>query len=325
MIDISGSVIERLGRAIMAQLSVITGDRSEGLAVVKLADGQTTPVVLSPNTYAIPIAISNSGARADEQMPVKVVHNPATVKEHLQVGNWTIVPGNGVQVRFRSNLGGARGNWKPGTQLKFNPEIPGLNPMALVVGSGFTGGTIGPVKQVVSYDDFPSSDISKATFQGRVQDMPALVLAWMSSSPVEGRVAGLTQGATRKGRGVRAYFENFALYTLCGDATSGETRRKIALEVTEAARSLLGDHKINIDGERLSGLGTGLEITTSNRLPKKEQALPMLTTLRVISVRKRVDARTYQEWNKTRYKAFQEATDDNVQDLVRDDFTDPMP
>lgn len=315
-VSIAGSVIERLGRAICAQLSVITGDRSVGHAIVRPTAGAVT---LPPNAYAIPI-----DGVAFEQQPVKVAHNPLTVREHMQGGEWTIAPG-GTLVTFKSNVGGARNNWRPGTELRFVPTIEGIEELAVVDSDGFTGGTIGPVQQVVVYDDFPSADISKATFQGRVDAMPALVLAWMSSTPVEGRTAGLSQGGTRKQRGVRAYFENFVLYTLAKEANSGETRRKVALQVTEAARSLLGDHKVNIDGEILSGMATGLEIIDSRRMPKKEQALPMMTTFRVISVRKRIDARAFNDWNWTRYKAFEQADEDNDEELVRNNAKDPMP
>jgi hypothetical protein len=322
--SLAGSVIERLGRAMCAQLSLLTGTRAEGVALVKATGA---PVALPQNTYAVPIT-----STANEQFPVKTMPNPATAEAHLQGGDWTVTAA-GLPVRFRANVGGAMGNWPAGTRLRFVPEVPGLEVEAIVQAPGFEGGVTGPVKQVVVYDDFPSADLAKAMFQGKVQGMPALVLAWVGSAPIEGRTAGISQGATRKARGVRAYFENFVLYTLCSDSTSGETRRKIALEITEAARAVLGDHKVNIDGERISGLGTGLEILSSARMPKKEQALPMLTNLRVVSVRRRVDVRTFEEWQWTRYKAFKEAVapdpDEgeagNAEELTHNDLTDPMP
>lgn len=298
---LTGSYIDRQGRAICSQLSLLMGDRATGKATLKAA---STDVVLPPNLYAIPII--NGVARP--RMPVKVKHNPATEQAHKQGGAWTVTAA-GTEVDFQTFIGGEHGNVPGGSELIFDPPIAGLDPDApiIVTEDAITGGTHGIVKDCVIYDDFPGTDQAKATFQGKLGAFPGLILAWMNSTPIEGRTLGIQQGATRKGRGIRAYFESWVLYVLASDATSGEARRASGLSIMEAARAALGDHHRNIDGEMLTNLGTGVEIVSAGRLPKVEQGRVFMINFRTVSVRKRVELREFNPWLTSRFRSFWQA------------------
>lgn len=289
------STVDRIGRAIRAQLASLTGDRAVGSARVRSLSGD---VLLPPNTYALPV----DGGQLREELPVKVRHNPTTVSEHLVGGDWTVGE-SGTEVTFIANSGGARCNFPAGTLLRFSPPVPGVEPVAEVV-EDFTGGTSGHVKQIVVFDDIANANEELALFQAKVSAVPALVLAWMQSTPVEGRTGGLSQGATRKGRGARAYYETFALYTITANAESHEARRNEGLRIMEAANALLTDRRVNDDGETLSALGTGVEILSSARLTRRESGVRFVTTLRVISILASSTARTFRPWATTQITSF---------------------
>jgi len=304
--------IDRLGRALMAQLSPLTGARAVGSARVVATGGS---VILPPNTYAIPVV---DGA-AHEELLVKVAFNPATESEHKLGGEWLVDPSaepDGTLVDFVANTGGAIYNFPAGSRLVFSPPVAGLEPSADVA-AAFVGGVEGQVKQVVVFDDIQTAAEEIALFQAKVRAVPALVLAWMQSAPVEGRSSGLSQGGSRKGRGVRAYFETWALYVIAADSTGEEARRRGALDIMEAARALLTDRKRSDDGELLSAMGTGIDILSSVRLkPRRESAARFLTTFRTVAMLEATDGRTFVPWELTRIESFVEASADNPEPLV---------
>lgn len=309
--------IEFLTRALMAQLTPLTGLRATGNARVV----STLPnVTLPANAYAVPIV----DGQTHEELLVKVAHNPATVREHLQNGEWTITPA-GETVTFQANNGGALWNMiKPGSRLLFRPEVPGIEPRAVVLDPGFADGTVGAVKQIVSFDELgPQRAID--IFKAKLGSFPALVLAWVSTQPVEGRTAGITQGATRKRRGVRAYFENFTLYVVTSHSESAEQRRREGLYLMQAARGVLTDRHRNDDGELLSVLGTGVEILSSVGAPRAEGSWVFLVTFRCVTTESRIDSRTFMPWERTRIRSFAEEEGTLVDEVVLHDFTELMP
>ncbi|MFZ5896815.1 MAG: hypothetical protein ACOY0T_37510 [Myxococcota bacterium] len=315
--------ITRLGRALRAQLSLLTGQRATGRARVRSTGAM---MALPPNTYAVPII----DGQAHEELLAKVAFNPRTELPHQQGGAWLIDPTAepaGTDITFVANNGGALFNFQPGTKLRFSPGAPGLEPIASVIGSGFSGGVEGPVKQVVVFDDIGGPAEEMALFQARVSGIPAIVLAWMQSAPVEGRTAGVAQGATRKSRSVRIYFETWALYVVTANASSGEARRSEGLRIIEAARTALSDRRRNDDGELLSSMGTGIEILTSARVsPRRESAATFMVTLRLARAEQARDPRSFQAWTRTNITSFAEAQPpQNADELVLHSPSDAMP
>lgn len=288
-----------MGRAFMSQLSVLMGARASGTAIVKAKQG-AGPQQLLPNTYCYAIVKGTAQLAA----PYKVAFNPATLEAHQQGGAW-LVPESGAEVSFTCALGGAQYNFPAPAELVFAPGPAEIEERCEVTAPGFSGGDAGPVKQIVVYDDFTSADQAKGVFEARLGAFPAIMLAWMNSTPIEGRTAGISQGATRKARGVRAYFENWTMYVIASTSKSGEHRRAEGLAIMEAARAVLGDHHRNVDGEMLSNMGTGVEIMTSTRLPKTESSRVFSTTMRAVSVRKRLELRgPWTPWDWTRIRSF---------------------
>ena len=305
--------IDRLGRALMAQLSSLTGSRAAGVARVRSAIGAA--IVLSPNTYAIPV-IDGS---AHEELLVKVAFNPATELEHKQGGEWTVDPTlepEGTLVSFVASMGGAIFSFPVGSRLVFLPHVPGLEPSAQVT-TEFAGGIEGRVKQIVVFDDIQSPAEELALFQAKVRAVPALVLAWMQSAPTEGRTAGLSQGGSRKGRAVRAYYETWALYVIAADSTGEEARRREALDIMETARELLTDRRRSDDGETLSAMGTGIEVLSSVRLrPRRESAARFLITFRTVVTLEGTNTRSFTPWQTSKIESFVEAGAGNPEPLV---------
>lgn len=317
-LDIANGDTRRLGNVLMAQLWPLTGRRATGQALV-FATG--ADVTLPKNSYAV--AVRN--AQAFEQQIAKVAANPETEEPHQKGGDWTVTQA-GTLVTFKSNVGGDMMNWPPGTILRLIPPVAGINPVCEVQKPGFSGGTIGIVKQVVQYDDMPNNDAAKAMLQAKLGAFPAIMVSWIQSTPVEGRTYGLSQGATRKGRDVRVYYENFAIYIIANSALSGEQRKAQGVNIMNAVQDLLGDYNRNFDGEYMSLMGTGVEMQDAKRLARVENSLIIFLTCRMISTKKRVEFRTFQPWNTTRYKSFQkEEPPNNPQELVTGDQLDPMP
>lgn len=298
-IDIADGDSRRLGDVILAQLWPLTGERAFGQALV-FATGPD--VKLPANSYAVPI-VKGQGF---DQKRVKVDWNPDTALAHQMGGDWTVTSA-GTLVTFKSNVGGSQMNFPSGSQLRFIPPVPGVNPVCVIQEPGFTGGTSGIVKSVTQFDDFPNTDAAQASLEGKLGAFPAIVLAWMRSTPVEGRTAGLAQGQTRKGRDVRFYFDNFAMYVIASNSQSGEQRRALALNIKDTVMDLLGDYNRNFDGEYMAFAGTGIEIIDVNRVPRTENTMIIMVTMRTISVRKRVEFRSFNKWREVQYKDFRPA------------------
>ncbi len=308
--DVASGETKLLCNALCAQLWPLTGNRATGTALVKATGAD---VIIPPNTYAFPVV----QREAEEQKILKVDFNPATRKHHQTGGEWTVTSA-GTLVTFKSNVGGLKMNIPAGSMLRFSPPIPGIDFDVEVQAPGFTGGTNGLVLDVVQYDDIDSPDKARAMLQGKIGNFPAIALAWIKSTPIEGRTAGLAQGATRKGRDVRVYFENLILYIVSNNSSSGELRRSIAMNLKDAVIDLLSDYKRNFDGEYLTSMGTGVEIQDSNRLPKIEQATTIAMTLRTIAVRHKGQFAKYSPWIRTLYRSYRAA------EMAEEEGQDPV-
>jgi hypothetical protein len=323
--DVSSGATRILGNALCAQLWPLTGNRSTGTAVVTATGAD---VVIPANSYGFPVL----DGEANQQMLLKVAHNPVTRGPHQTGGHWTVTSA-GTPIQFKSNVGGLKMNIAAGSLIRFSPPIPGLASDVVVQAPGFTGGTNGLVLDVRQYDDIGTPDQARAMLQGKLGNYPALVLAWLKSTPIEGRTAGVAQGSTRQGRDARAYFENFILYVISSNAGSGELRRAIALNLKDAVIDLLNDYKRNFDGEVLTAMGTGVEVLDSNRVPKIEQATTISMALRTIAVSTKTNRVSYSPWLRTRYRSYVAAEPAEVEgdppvhadDLELSDPIDPMP
>lgn len=286
------SQIERLGRALLSQLTTMTGERARLVARVTAT---TDPVLLKPNTYAYPIR-----GTGHDSILFKAEPNPATAQPFFQGGEWTIEPA-GTEVMFQAYAGGARFNLPAGTKLRLDPVPDGLEPDAVVTVAGSGGSSsLEHVQHLAFFDDLPN-EIEAALAQAKISAFPAIILAWLSTTPIEGRSAGIRQGASRKQRGVRINFENFALFAVSSKAWSLEERRRVGFKVLEEATGLLTDRKVNDDGEILASLGTGVDIQGRARYQRVEGSFVFLAQVRCTSTMSVVNLnQAFAPWKTTR-------------------------
>ncbi|WP_437759487.1 hypothetical protein [Sorangium sp. So ce1389] len=184
------------------------------------ATATSSPVVLPKNTYGV-------GILSGSMDPLTLLKTTADV---------TVTTG-GTSVPVRSVLGGQRVNLAPGTTIRWDPAIPGLQPEANVLAPGMTGGTkavgFGAVAQVRLYESTGVEDL----FKTGVGLFPALVLVWSGSDEDE-----------NVGRGATLLRERWVLAVVASRADGDETRRAEALQILEDASELIHKQSV-VDGE----------------------------------------------------------------------------
>jgi len=207
-----------------------------------------------------------------------------------------------------------------GSRLRLDPPLAGLEPYATVT-EGFTGADGGgPAKYGTIFEELDNG--ARSLLDAQLAAFPAIVVAWLGSEPVEGRTAGISQGATRKSRVAATYFESFGIYVV-SSSTEGRGRRKMAQRLLEAASQLLTDRSMNDDGETLATMGTGVYIL--NRTPRIAQspnASIGRVLVRTISTVERVEGRTFRPWLKMTLGASLPA---NTEEDAPDSQKTPLP
>jgi hypothetical protein len=314
------NTIERLSRALFAQLSSLTGVRATGTITVTAG---AADAVVSPNSYLLPIV----GGQQRDDLPFKVSPNPDTLEPNGEGGEWHVPAGTSVSVAIKSNIGGARHNLAAGTALRFAPVLVDFEALGTVETDMTDGAdTAQLVRRVAFYEHHDTADPGKDIFAAKLGEYPALMLNWLNSEPAEGLTAGMRQGSTRGGRKVRFTRESFVLYVIVGRLGSDSIRRQEGILVMQAASGLLTDRQRNIDGEQLSGVGAGVEVNQRDRLRRGERHYIYAIRLRVNQVMVPIDERQFAPWIRTAYSGWlpgrdaPEPTEDilivNVNDLM---------
>jgi hypothetical protein len=285
------NTIEQLARALFAQLSPITGGRSTGALQVTAEPG--ADAVLSRNAYLAPVV----GGQYREELLFKVAANPATPD-----GSWPIAAGATELVAITSNIGGTRQNVVAapgGTVFRFDPPQPGLLPAALLL-DDLAGGDDSDqlVRGLAAYEDLDSANPAIDAFAAKLTDLPALMLVWMSSTPVEGTTAGLRRGSSRQGRNVVIMREAFTLYVLVGNLVGDSRRRQLGSIIMQAATRLLTDRIANLDGETLSSIGA-VEIGSRTRLRRGAGLYIYALQLRTSQTLTPIETREFAPWLRT--------------------------
>jgi hypothetical protein len=271
--------IERLGRAILAALTPITGDRAAGEVVITA--GPDELVSIPKNTYLLPVV--NGQLRDD--LPFKTTEAAA------------ISASASLAVPVTSNIGGVRHNLPDGTVFRFRPKLPGVLDEAVANGA-MTGGTDTDalIRAAVVFEDLEEAGPAKDVFAAKVGDSPAVVLAWSASEPVDGSSAGLGTKSTRAGRGKQFWRETYVLYIRAGHLGSDHERRREGQLVAQAVTALLSDRKVNLDGEVLATIGGGVEIIQRAKLGRGPTYYLYGMRLRATQTIERADSRTFERW-----------------------------
>jgi hypothetical protein len=307
------NTIERLGRALLAQLASATGERAVGTITVAALAGVGDPLELPANTYMMPVV--------DGQLRDDLLFKTANA--------WTVARGateSGVGIK--SNVGGARHNLPAGTLFRFNPPIEGFAATATLDASMTSGSNEGQlIRSVAVYEELDSANPDNDLFAAKVGDR-GVMLIWSQSEPVEGAMGGLRQGANRATRSSRFWRESFVIYVVVSRLTGDSARRQDGQMLMATVTGLLTDRMQNDDGEQLSSVGSGVEITHRARLGRSANHYIYGVQLRVNqTLEARIDARTFAPWLRTNYTGALPGRDapEPIQDLEVVDATDPMP
>jgi hypothetical protein len=291
------NTIERLAMGIFAQLAPLTGDRGHGTVTVT-ADAGPDPFVLARNAYLWPVV---AGVLRPD-MPFKVAANPATLAADGTGGDWPIPAGTSGPVAVLSNVGGAQHNLPAGTVFRFNPPQPDFAATATLDAAVTDASGDGAlVQRVAFFEELDSANPGKDLFSAALGNYPALMLVWRESTPAEGPMTGLRQGGTRAARGVRFFRESFSLYVVTTRFTSDPQRRQDGLIILQGITRLISDRMMNDDGEHLTRVGAGVEITGRDRLRRGEKIYVYAIDFRVNQVMTAIDSRSYNRWLKTAY------------------------
>ena len=292
------NTIERLARALAAQLSQLFGTRSTG-AVTVTADAGADKV-LPPNTYLLPVV----GGQLRSDLAFKTTRDPATVESNGTGGSWTVTGGGTASVGITSNVGGARHNLAAGTVFRFDPPIADFEPTATLDATMTDGSDAGRlVKSLAFFEDLDAANPNKDIFAAMLGNYPAVMLAWQDSEPAEGLTAGMRQGSTRVRRQGRIMRESFALYVVVGRLASDAKRRQDGLVILQAATRLVSDRQCNDDGEALSSVGAGVEVNGRQRFARGQKHYIYTTRIRCNQILQPIDARTYATWIASRIRA----------------------
>jgi hypothetical protein len=302
--ELRDNAIEALGRALFAVLTPITGARSTGEVLVTAGAADVT---VPKNAYLMPVV----GGQLRDDLLFKTT---AAV---------SILAGQTDAVAITSNVGGSRHNLLDGSVLRFDPPLDGVLPAATASGAITGGDDVGALlKSLVVFEDVEDGEAAADGFAAKVGDSPAAVLAWIESEPVDGTSAGLRTSSTRASRGKKFYRESFVLYVRAGHLGSDHLRRREGSVLIQAITRLLSDRMQNDDGEQLSSVGAGVEITSRAKLGRGPTHYLYGLRLRMNQTIERFDARTYQQWTSTRMVG-QLGPEDDELDVVDD--TQDMP
>lgn len=305
-------------RAIQARLSVLMGSCASGSLLVR----STGPEVLLPAAngrnaspgFATPI----SGGALIEDGTVFVRRNPAR-----QDGNW-VITSDGVNVPVEAVQGGIVGNYPAGTEYRWSPAIPDLEPVSISstpIEGGVTLETPGAIKQLKYYKQLSVGELEDI-FRAQVQFTPAVVLAWAKTAPLDGPMAmapGRRQA--RMGPGKRLARNNWFLYLITSRIDGDNLRLFESDQLRDDVVGWLNDATM-ARGLRVSG-APGAEVPDAGvwrATPTNYVDLVQLQTRFTQVIRS--DAQ-YNDWLNTRIQRLTEATEEEPP-LAIPDVTVPM-
>lgn len=301
-VAIDHDALEQIARAVLGQISPLTGTRGTGAILV--TNETAEDVALPKNMYLLP-NVGTLGELADD-LVFKTSPNPDTLEEHGQGGDWTIPASGTLEVAIRSNLGGLRHNLPEGTSFRFDPPVPGLALTAELV-ADITDAedrdeSVPRLQTAIYYEELDSARIAKDLAGGRLAHLPGVFICWEQSTPAEGRTAGTNQGSTRADADRRFFAEHFRLYVVVAEHSSDRLRRSSGTRILQAITRLLTDQVVTTDWEVLTSLGS-LEILSRSRFTRGERHYVYQLAFRVNRVFARRDNRVFGPWLLTRVVA----------------------
>ncbi len=292
------SVTIDTGRALMAALQPITGNRAAGQ--IKLRTKPGVQITIPRYAFWAPVV---EGQRMTSWL-FKAMEGPNEDK------SWTVDDSGNSTIDVMSNIGGMRHNVPTGTQ--FQPDLPieqlvlvgADQPVAVV---DFEGGTnpaqYAGVQDMAMYETFDGPALTTDMHRSPLDQFPGILLAFQDFSPADGvAIAQNNQMAINAGTDKKFYK---ITYTISIVTTRGEgdmSRRQEGLILADAVSQLLNDKHNGDVGECLSNPG-GVQVRQMIRedgpqdIYKKFYIYTVLVSC--MATLQRVDFRTYSPWLRT--------------------------
>jgi hypothetical protein len=171
-------------RAIEARLQKLQGSAGTGQLRVRATGAD---VVLPPGECAVPL-VDNA---LNEQATIFVRPNP-TAPSSDKVKGWTVTSA-GTLVDVETLQGGAGVNLPGSIECRWDPPLAGLEETATLEPAGVTGATssaeLGSIALFRHYKQIATGDIDEL-FRAQVYAFPAAILAWGTTSPLDGPISG---------------------------------------------------------------------------------------------------------------------------------------
>lgn len=253
MAIVAGSQIE-VGRGLLARLLPLTGTRASG-AIVQTLTGPNAEVVAG--NYLLPVV----NGQLREELVYKVAPKPdGSMKWNL--------PADGP-LAIVSNVGGKRHNLPAGTVMRWDPQLPGLDPTATVDAGGIAGG-LDPVGSLVLnaavlYESVGNQLSGVEFFRSGIGAFPAVVAMWSDSEPADGlATSSLRRANSRTGEGSQLYTETWAIDVVVSRQDSEPKRRAQGLLLMDEVTTFLTDAQ-TVDGVVISH-PSGVQIRRRSKL-----------------------------------------------------------
>lgn len=309
-----------VGRAIQAALAPLMGSVASGQLLVHSEAGAGT-VNLPFGSYAIPVV---AGGMVEEATAF-VTRNPAR-----EDGAWPVVEA-GTLVPVQSLQGGLVGNTDPGTEYTWDLPVMGIE-LVSVSEAGLSGGeaigtaerpAFGALQQLVTYKKFDQGTFEQF-LRAQLSQYPGAVLAWESTSPLDGPMAA--QGVprlARMGTGKFLFRHVWQLFLVSGRLdTEGQRRRegdKLRDDVLETLIDTASARGLRLANE------PGCEIISSSVFGVTPTSYIDLVRFGTqVTMKHRRQNTVYNDWLRTRLKNLTAAQGASPA-IALPDVTDPMP
>lgn len=268
-------------RSLMAVLAPLTGTRATGTALVKSTTGGD--VVLPAGCHAAPIVASDTGNKQIARD--KLVFSAAQV---------TVNPA-GVAVPVRSLLGGVRHNFDDATELRWDPQLTGIELVSVLSGA-MTGG-LEPtgdamVRRILAYEDLSTAQVAAQLFAAKMQSLtPTLIITWAGTGPSE-----------RMGRSVWQRSDRWVVYVVVTRKDGTIERGHQGLNLLDLVEAYLGERGA-VDGANFSD--PPVTITGASRHSVTPSSYVYALSLETHNAVDRIDTRVadgqFADWVRTSY------------------------
>lgn len=303
--------IVRIERAVTSCLQPLTGTRSTGFVLVRATGAD---VVVPAGSYALPIVRSAAGnPQIDWRAMLKTTSSVANANPPAS----TTVTSAGTLVPITSVLGGLSQNLAPGTRVRWDPQIIGVEAESVIDTGGMTGGTApnGPetVSRVVSVDGTGPATINIDAFKAFVGNFPALMVSWEGS-----------QTQPKRGIGRTPEVHTFRVFIFVDRFDGTSPRRDEGKRILDAVKRNLFD-RAHVDGEVFSA--PAVIGSRAGRITANATAMAFFVDIDVQYTAISYERRTYADWTATRetFTTMPDADHAEGEELVIVDQTHAMP